>query len=210
MENQNEPTQDDNDVNILKPKRIRTMTEEAKKEQGDRMRKVNAERCEKARLLNEAVLEAKEKEIQTRTQAKLELVARKKELIKQAKQKNLIPLPEKKVELAQETPPPAPTDDPKDKKQRKRVKKVIVESSSSEDSMDYYDNDSSASSESECEIVYVAKKNKSKTKNREKAKQQSAKPLSKPDTIVKEKKPKTQIQQPSQREEVAKTIIKFL
>ena len=209
MENQNEPTQDDNDVNILKPKRIRTMTEDAKKQQGDRMRKVNAERCEKARLLNEAVLEAKEKEIQTRTQAKLELVARKKELIKQAKQKNLIPLPEKKVELAQECeptqpppPPPPPTDDPKVKKQRKRVKKVIVEeSSSSEDSMDYMDDDSSCSTESECEIVYVAKKNKSKTKNR-------AKPLSKSNTIVKEKKPKTQIQQPIQ--EVPKTIIKFL
>jgi hypothetical protein len=204
METQNETAQEQQDEKILKPKRVRTMTEEAKKEQGDRMRKVNEVRCEKARLENEAKLEQIEREINMKALAKLEQIKKKKEQIKNAKEKKkLIALPEQKMEVAVEPaqPPPPPPSVPKDKKQRKKYKKVVVESSSSEDSMDYYDNDGSTSSESECEIVYVAKKSKSKTKDREKK-------LSKPDAIVKEKKPKSQVQQPVP--EIPKTIIKFI
>jgi phage-related minor tail protein len=195
--------QDVEDVNILKPKRKNNMSDEARKKASENMKRVNAERIERARIENEGKLQAEEEKIKVRAEMKLAEVKKKQENIKNAKEKNLIPLPEKKVELAQETTPPP--DDPKDdtKKIKKQLKKkrIIVESSSSEDSMDYYDNDSSASSESECEIVYVSKKSKKQSKGREKH-------IAKPDTIVKEKKPKPQIQQPLQ--EIPKTIIKFL
>ena len=202
--------QDVEDVNILKPKRKNNMSDEARKKASENMKRVNTERIERARIENEGKLQAEEEKIKVRAEMKLAEVKKKQENIKNAKEKNLIPLPEKKVELAQETtPPPDDTkDDTKKIKKQLKKKRIIVESSSSEDSMDYYDNDSSASSESECEIVYVSKKSKKQSKGREKAKRQSAKPLSKPDTIVKEKKPKPQIQQPLQ--EIPKTIIKFL
>ena len=194
--------QEVDDVNILKPKRKNNWTDEARKKASENMKRVNAERIERARIENEGKFKAEEEKIKVRAEMKLAEVKKKQDIVKIAKEKNIIPLPEKKVELAQETPLPPPPDDTKKVKKQLRKKKIIVESSSSEDSLDYYDNDSSASSESECEIVYVAKKSKKQSKGRE------AKPLSKPDTIVKEKKPKTQIQQPIQ--EVAKTIIKFL
>jgi len=198
--------QDVEDVNILKPKRKNNWTDEARKKASENMKRVNTERIERARIENEGKLQAEEEKIKVRAEMKLAEVKKKQENIKNAKEKNLIPLPEKKLELAQETnPPPDDTkDDTKKIKKQLKKKRIIVESSSSEDSMDYYDNDSSSSSESECEIVYVSKKSKKQSKGREKA----AKPLSKPDTIVKEKKPKPQIQQPLQ--EIPKTIIKFL
>ena len=193
--------QDVEDVNILKPKRKNNWTDEARKKASENMKRVNAERIERARIENEGKFKAEEEKIKVRAEMKLADVKKKQENIKIAKEKNLIPLPVKKVELAQETtPPPDDTkDDTKKIKKQLKKKRIIVESSSSEDSMDYYDNDSSASSD--CEIVYVSKKSKKQSKGREKH-------IAKPDTIVNEKKPKPQIQQPLQ--EIPKTIIKFL
>lgn len=124
------------DEKILKPKRTRTMTEEAKKQYAERMRKVNEDRCEKARLQNEAILEAKEKEIQMKTQAKLEQVAKKKEQIKAIREK------------VAPTPKEEPKEEPKPKEKKKK-QVVVYESSSSDEE----DDDSS-----EEEIIYVAKK----------------------------------------------------
>ena len=172
METEPQP-QEQADEKILKPKRTRTMTEEAKKQYAERMRKVNEDRCEKARLLNEATLEAKEKEIQMKTQAKLEQVAKKKEQIKAIREK-----------VAPTEPKEEPIAPPKGKKEKKQKQIVVYESSST----DQEDDDSS-----EEEIVYVAKKPSKKNSNRRetivKPKKEKAvahlAPLEPPKTIIK-------------------------
>jgi hypothetical protein len=172
--------QEQADEKILKPKRTRTMTEEAKKQYAERMRKVNEDRCEKARLLNEATLNAKEKEIQMKTQAKLEQVAKKKEQIKAIREKEEKPLP---------SPSPSPSAEVKEEpKPKKKTKQVIVYESSSSDQED---DDSS----SEDEIIYVAKKPSKKNAK---------------ETIVKPKKQKEVSVRESAPIEAPKTIIKFL
>ena len=175
--------QEHKDENILKPKRTRTMTEDAKKQYAERMKKVNEDRCEKARLANEAVLEAKEKEIQVKNQSRLDLIAKKREQSKVAR--------EKKVPT-QPTQPPPPQEEKK-----KRTKKVILEESSSEESTDYMDDDED--SDSSEEIVYVAKKSKKPKKEEKKPKERSS------SSLVKEKK-----QVIPQVPEANKTIIKFI
>lgn len=180
---------DQSDDKILKPKRTRTMTEEAKKQYAERMRKVNEDRCEKARLQNEAILEAKEKEIQMRTQAKLEQVAKKKEQIKAAKEKRSLnePTEPKAPEVTKEEPKAEPKHEVKPKGKKKQV--VVYESSSS----DQEDDDDDSSEEEEEEIIYVAKKPSKKIVKQ---------------TIVKPKKEKhVSLREPL---EAPKTVIKFL
>jgi hypothetical protein len=182
MEKTSDEPQEHKDENILKPKRTRTMTEEAKKQYAERMKKVNEDRCEKARIANEAVLEAKEKEIQMKNQARLDLISKKKEQIKVAREKNQTdkPLPHLQEEL-----------------KKRKTKKVILEDSSSEESTDYMDDDDD--SDSSEEIVYVAKKSKKPKKEEKKPKERAT------TSLVKQKK-----QVIPMVEEANKTIIKFI
>jgi len=190
MENTTEYPQEHKDENILKPKRTRTMTEDAKKQYAERMKKVNEDRCAKARIANEAVLEAKEKEIQMKNQARLDLIAKKKEQIKLARDKK---------------EPIQPTQHPHHQEEKKkRTKKVILEDLSSEESTDYMDDDDEDSDSSE-EIVYVAKKSKKPKKEEKKQKERAT------SSLVKEKKQVYHRDIPIPiAQEANKTIIKFI
>jgi hypothetical protein len=128
-----EPAAPTEDTTPLKPKVKRNFTPEQRAALAERMRKVNENRVARARVKNEAILEAKE----AKTVAKLEEIKAKKEKVSKAK---------KEVE-----PPVEATPKPKTKKV---IKKVVVQESS--DSEDYAD---STDEESEVEeVVYVQKK----------------------------------------------------
>ena len=167
---------------ILKPKRTRTMTEEAKKQYGDRMRKVNEDRCEKARLKSEELLALKEQMLKE----KLEKVESKKQQVRKLKEekKNVpdVPAPLSKATVSEANP-----------LKKQKAKRIVVQESS--DSDDYFEGETDGES-SEEEVVYVAK-SKSKRHLSE---------AKKPQTITKAKKEKDiPIRQP----EVPKTVIKF-
>jgi len=125
------------DETPLKPKVKRNFTPEQRAALAERMRKVNEERVAKARVKNEAILEAKE----AKTVAKLEEIKAKKEKVTKAKE----------IVASPETPKP---------KVKKVIKKTVVVQESS-DSEEYADS-TDGESEVEEEVVYVQKKAKAK------------------------------------------------
>lgn len=135
----------ENEGTILKPKRVRRMTDEARALAAERMRKVNQERIDKSRIRREQEFA----ETEAKLKKKLEDVAAMKASIGVIKTKS------KKI------PPPQPPEAPagaeiKAPKAPKKVviKKPVVEESD-EDSVDY---GAKSDEESEEEVVYVAKK----------------------------------------------------
>lgn len=129
MEAEDQPHEEPQEIEerITKPKRTRTITPEQKQILAERMRKVNEDRIAKAKMANETILAEKE----AKARAKLETIQKKKEQVREIKEK-------KAVE-------PAPVKEKKEKKPRK----IIVQESS--DSEDYGE-------ETETEVVYVSKK----------------------------------------------------
>lgn len=131
MEAEDQPHEEPQEIEerITKPKRTRTITPEQKQILAERMRKVNEDRIAKAKMANETILAEKE----AKARAKLETIQKKKEQVREIKEK-------KAVEST-----PAPVKEKKEKKPRK----IIVQESS--DSEDYGE-------ETETEVVYVSKK----------------------------------------------------
>lgn len=126
---------DDIEATPLKPKRTRRITQEQRERQAEIMRKVNADRIEKARLKNEESLKIQEQKVKER----LEKVKAKQEKVTKIKEEKKIP-----VEKAEKKSVSKPKIKP--------VRKLIIESSEDEtDSEDYGD-------ETETEVVYLTKK----------------------------------------------------
>ena len=160
MEDTPQPPQEDN-TPLMKPKRTRKLTEEQSKAQAERMRKVNEERIEKARLASQDALALQEQKLK----AKLDKVESKKQVVKKLKEdKNMTePESEPKVEKRDYKEPPL-------KKQRAR--RIVVQESS--DSEDYYEGQTDNESDEDEEVIYVTK----------------SKPREKKQTITKAKKEK--------------------
>jgi hypothetical protein len=168
-------SQDDN-TPLMKPKRTRTMTPEAKQQYAERMRKVNQDRCEKARLKSEETLALKEQKLKE----KMEQIESKKQQVKKLKEDKQLVEPN-----VPDTPEPKPVKDKPLKKQKAR--RIVVQESS--DSDDYYNDDVSSSS-GEDEVIYVAKKPKKQPKPQTitKAKKEKDIPVRQPEvpkTIIK-------------------------
>jgi hypothetical protein len=171
------------DEQILKPKRQRKPYDPAVREKmAENMRRINAERLEKARIRSEQNLDKKQEEIMQKAQKKLDAVSKKKAVVQKIKEEKGIP---------ESKPEPEPEPEPKPKSAKRSKKQVIVELSSESET----DSDSSSSSDEE-DIIYVSKK-----KPRKKSKKDRS--------IVKpkqNKKPKSIPEQDSH----PKTIIKFI
>jgi hypothetical protein len=75
------------DDKILKEKRKNNWTDEARKKQSEHMKKVNAERIERARVENESKLQAEAEKIKLRAEMKLKEVEKKQETIKAVKER---------------------------------------------------------------------------------------------------------------------------
>lgn len=136
----------ENEGTILKPKRVRRMTDEARAVAAERMRKINQERIDKSRIRREQEFAETEEKLKK----KLEDIAAMKASIGVIKTKSKkVPPPE--------PPPQAPAG--AELKAPKAPKKVIVKKpvveESDEDSVDY---GAKSDEESEEEVVYVAKK----------------------------------------------------
>jgi hypothetical protein len=171
-------SQDDN-TPLMKPKRTRTMTEEAKKQYAERMKKVNEERIKKAQLASAEALALKEQKLKE----KLEKVETKKQQVKKLKEDE--DYKEKQVVPPEGVPAPLKKDKPV-KISKQKARRIVVQESS--DSDDYFEGETDGES-SDTEVIYVAKS---------KSKKQS--------TITKAKKEK---EIPVRQPEVPKTVIKF-
>jgi hypothetical protein len=162
------------------------MSPEVREKMSENMKRINAERIEKARLRSEEGLKQKEAEIKRISDKKLESVSKKKQQIQQIKTEKGLP-----VEPVEPTPNPTP----KPAKEKQTKKQVIVELSS--DSDDSTDSDESG----EEEIIYVAKKTAKNPR-----KQSTAKDYS----IIKPKKHTKPKSIPDRQPDIPKTIIKFI
>jgi hypothetical protein len=173
------------DEQILKPKKPRKPYDPAVREKmAENMRRINAERLEKARIRSEQNLDKKQDEIIQKAQKKLDAVSKKKAVVQKIKEEKGIPdvLPQ----------PPQPEPEPKPKSAKRSKKQVIVELSSESET----DSDSSSSSDEE-DIIYVSKKKPRKQSSR------------KDRSIVKPKQNKKTESIPEQ-DSHPKTIIKFI
>ena len=131
---------------LMKPKRTRKLTEEQSKAQGDRMRKINQERIEKAKIASQQALALQEQKLKE----KLEKVESKKAVVKKLKEDKNVTEPEPKVEPQKQAP-----------LKKQKARRIVVQQSS--DSEDYFEGETDGESDEEDEIIYVAK-----TKPREK------------------------------------------
>ena len=179
MEDTPQPPSQEENTPLMKPKRTRKLTEEQSKAQGERMRKINEERIEKARIASQQALEITEQKLKQ----KLEKVETKKAVVKKLKEDKNVTEPEPKVE-----PEPKAKQAPLKKQKARRI--VVQESSDSED---YYEPETDGESDDEEEIIYVTK----------------TKPREKKQTITKAKKEKKEYTPVRTPMEAPKTFIKF-
>lgn len=137
----------EDDGNVLKPKR-KPLSDEARQKASERMKKVNAERIEKARIANEQVMSLQQERLKERIE-KIE-----------------VRKPSKKGTKPDDPPPEAPPQEPAPftspvQQKRKKIKQIIIQESSSES-----ESESEGESESE-QVVYITKKTKKPAKEKE-------------------------------------------